>query len=402
MFCRKLISFVIVIFFFLCLTKTSFASTLYLSPGKTNVGIGSVTYVRVILNTAGESVNGVSAYLSYPADKLEVSGISYGGSFNIAAEGSYGGGGIRISRGSMSGVSGAVTVATIGFRGKSLGTAGVSFIGGSAAPRTSDSSDSLSGTSGGTYTIVKGVPQPTQRPGTKTQITVVPTPKDTSLPEIGNIKILSVSTNNAEISWDTNEKTKTVIEYGLEKNKYFASFVDNNLVTNHKIKLESPLFTPGAKIHFRILAKDQSDNPGTGNDIEFQLKGYTVTVKVSDEKNKVIKNAEVLLYSRSQKAMTNSEGSAIFQNVTLGTHIIVVKIGGIEKTKEIEIIDSSIPQNFTVSFDTKLLSKNRLPDAIVLSVLTLVLGGVLFIFYKSKKRKVQPQNNSSETYIKPS
>ena len=125
------------------LSGSAFASTLHLSPSSSTVGVGSTMSVQVRLNTAGESVNGISAYLSYPADKLDVAWISYGSAFSIAAEGAYGGGGIRISRGNISGVSGNLLIATIGFRGKAQGSGTVSFIGGSAAPRASDSSDSL-------------------------------------------------------------------------------------------------------------------------------------------------------------------------------------------------------------------------------------------------------------------
>src|SRR3989304_6359093 len=152
---KKFSLFLFFIFYFLFFTSSALASTFYLSPGSRNIPQGSTVSVNVGINTAGESVNGVSTYLSYPADKLDVAWISYGSRFDIAAEGTYGGGSIRISRGSVAGEVGNVNIATIGFRGKALGTtATVAFVGGSAAPRTSNSSDSLNlgGSSGGVYT----------------------------------------------------------------------------------------------------------------------------------------------------------------------------------------------------------------------------------------------------------
>ena len=82
---KKLSIILIAFFIFLFLANTSFASTLYLSPGSANIPQGSIVSVQVRLNAGGESINGISAYLSYPADKLEVSSLSFGSSFPIAA-----------------------------------------------------------------------------------------------------------------------------------------------------------------------------------------------------------------------------------------------------------------------------------------------------------------------------
>ena len=141
---------------FLTFVSSTFASTLYLSPGSANIPQDTTLSVNVGINTENESVNGVSIYLSYPLDLLEVEWISYGSKFDIAAEGTYGEGSIRISRGSVSGVVGNVPIATIGFRGKSQGTATVAFVTGSAAASSSDSSDSLNlpGSNAGVYTVV--------------------------------------------------------------------------------------------------------------------------------------------------------------------------------------------------------------------------------------------------------
>lgn len=123
--------------------RSAFASNLYLFPQSANIPYGEVLTVNIGLNTYGESVNGVSAYLSYPTDKVEVAWISYGSSFPIQAEESVDNGLIRISRGSIEGENGNVSIATIGLKGKSYGSASLSFVDGSYAPRASDSSDSL-------------------------------------------------------------------------------------------------------------------------------------------------------------------------------------------------------------------------------------------------------------------
>ena len=150
---------VFLLFFFVA--NTSFASTFYLSSEKTNIVLGEVIPVNVVIDTNKESINGVSAFLSYPEDKLEVAWVSYGEAFPVEAEESSSDGIIKISRGSFTGEVGNVNVATIGFRGKVKGAATVSFIQESAAPRTNDSSDSLNlnESTGETFTIEQSQPE---------------------------------------------------------------------------------------------------------------------------------------------------------------------------------------------------------------------------------------------------
>lgn len=389
---KKLLTIFLFIFFFLFYPKVAFASTLYLSPASAGIPIGGVKSVQVRLNTGGEAINGVSAYLAYPADKIEVAWISYGGSFAIAAEGSYGGGGIKISRGNINGVAGNVNVATIGFRGKTAGSATVSFIGGSAAPRASDSSDSLSGSSGGTYNVAQGVAgDPVQQKSKTGQggQALTPAPKDTSLPIISDVKILSVSTSSAEISWKTNENTDSVIEYGLEKDKYFLSSTNTKLATDHSLKIESPVLTPGVKIHFRVLSKDPSGNISVGDDFEVQILGYSVNITVVDKKNNPLQNAEVLLYSDPQKTITDANGLASFKNITPGKHLVVIKYKGTQATQEVDVEDNLTVQNFTVN--VQVLGTNPL----IFIVLILIAAGAV-IFIKKKRIQIfkQKQNSS--------
>lgn len=375
------------LFLFIFIPSSAFASTLSLSPGSGKIGTGSITYVRVILSTGGESVNGVSAYLSYPADKLQVTGISYGGAFPIAAEGSFGGGGIRISRASFSGASGGLTVATIGFRGKAEGSATVSFIGGSAAARTSDSSDSLSGTGGGTYTIVQGAT--TSQTGTPAKPKATPAPADTIKPEITNVRIDSVTNKDAIITWNTNEKTDSNIEYGLEKDKYFLNVLDEKLNTIHSLKIESPMLVPGTKIHFRVVAKDAAGNITSGNDTEVQLPGFTVKVRVMDNSNKPLKDVEVALFPNTQKVLTGNTGEVVFTNVTPGKHLAVAKTKGVEKTKEIDVTDSQQEQSFDILIDAK---TSNIPTYVLL---LLILAITLTIMILVKKRKEKAKKNTA-------
>lgn len=358
----------ICLFVFLFSAKGAFASTLHLSPGSGTVGVGGTLAVRVTLNTQGEGVNGVSAYLSYPSDKLDVAYVTGAGTFGIEAEKSFGGGAIRISRGSINPVSGNVTVATIGFRGKSLGSATVSFIGGSAAPRASDSSDSLNlaASTGGIYSVVAG--QPTGQSGKQE-----PT-EDILGPKVSEVTVSEVTTTTATITWKTDELADSQVEYGLAAEKYFLSATTSELTTDHSMTLDSPLFVPGGEFHFRVIAKDKEDNVSIDNDMVFHLKGYQVMLTILDKNNKPLKQTDVFLHSHEQKATTDENGQVTFSDVTGGKHLVVVAFaGGFSQTEEIVVSDTP-EQEFTLTVESPSLLQPLYILAAVTAVIILLLG----------------------------
>src|SRR5258708_27135362 len=160
---KSLLFISILYLFFIISSHPVNASVLYLSPGKGSIYNGGTSSIQVRINTQGEAINAVAAYLSYPTDKVKIVGLSFGSSFSIPAEGAYGGGIIHISRGNLSGVIGDVNVATIAVQGLVLGSSPtISFASGSHAPRLADSSDSLNltGSNGGNSTTVSP-PTPT-------------------------------------------------------------------------------------------------------------------------------------------------------------------------------------------------------------------------------------------------
>jgi len=385
---NKILIFILSLCGFFFATGNAKASTLYLSPGSANIPAGQTVTVSVVVNTGGESINGVSAYLSYPTDKLEVTYASCGGSFGIAAERSYGGGSIRISCGSISGASGSVNVATIGLRGKAQGTATVSFVGGSAAARTSDSADSLNlgGSRGGTFTIGGAKPITAIPTGTSSQ-KVSPSPalpKDTTKPIVSKVVVSLVSTDSATITWQTDEKADSTIEYGIEKNRYFLVAGSKDLTTTHSVKIKGPLLTPGSLLHFYAKSKDESGNEGISNDSMFRLKGYNVRVRVADTNGNPIKDTEVLLYTMPLRSTTDLNGEAVFIDVTSGKHLIVVKVKNtFDKTQEINVADNIPLQNFTVAIESS--SNASLALSIGLLVTILAMVGALLVYWNMRR-----------------
>lgn len=377
---------------FLVSSDKTFASTLHLSPGSGTVGQGNTLSVRVTLNTGGEGVNGVSAYLSYSSDKIDAS-VSCGGAFAIGAECSAGGGSIRISRGSINPVSGNVTVGTITLKGKVQGTASVSFVGGSAAPRASDSSDSLNlgGSSGGTYTV--GPPQATSAsPAQPQQTAQTQTSPDTQAPQLLDIAVSDIATNSATIAWKTNEPADSSVEFGLDQDGYFLSSLDAQPTTEHTLKLESRLFIAGGFYHFRVVSKDAVGNIGSSTDLTFQLKGYRLIIKVTDSKGMPLKNTEVILYTEPQRATTDSNGTAIFDDVSPGRHLVVFKLkDDLSQTQNIDIAEDLPVQEFEVTVES--VSDERvawLYSVVAIMGLALV-GGVIVFFIKKRRGNITAQ-----------
>lgn len=379
---RKTLITAIFLFLFLAFPKLASASTLHLSPGSGTIPQGGALSVRVTLSTGGEGVNGVSAYVSYSSDTVNAT-VSCAGAFAIGAECSAGGGSIRISRGSINPVSGNVTVGTITLKGKTQGNATVSFVGGSGAPRASDSSDSLDlgGSSGGAYTI--GPPQAsTGSQGEQSQTAT--TQQDTTAPKISDVATSEVTSKSARISWKTDKPTDSVVEYGLEEGKYFLTRGDTALATDHGITLEGPLLTPGVQIHLRVLSKDAHDNKSEGADVALQLLGFTVQLTILDEKHKPLKHVDVELFSDVQKATTDENGLVTFDNVTLGKHVVIVKSGNLEKSFPISVSDALQTQSFPLTASG--MGKPLLEPLYMLIIAYAgIIIGIVVVFIRMKK-----------------
>lgn len=162
---------------------------LSLSPSSKTVQNGESFAVQIRVNTNAESINTVTADISYSSDKLRAVSIDTAGSFatiwfenNIATAS----GQIKLT-GSVPtpGVSGtSLLFATINFMALAEGSATATFDTTSAVYRNSDNSDILGTKTGGTYTIAAATPTPT--PTSSFQPTATPTPRPTTtLPNVG-------------------------------------------------------------------------------------------------------------------------------------------------------------------------------------------------------------------------
>jgi hypothetical protein len=323
-------------------TTTAFASTLTLSPAKSSVANGATVSLQVTANAGAENVNGVTAVISYPQDKLTLTGIDYAGTAFPQEWENGQGNPIRISRTSTSGVTGSVKVATIRFKTKAEGTADISIGGGSAITRTNDASDSLTGSSGATITVTKAAV------AAKPSGTVTPSTAPVTKPTISGIKSTSTSLKSGLIEWTTNIETDSVVKFGTEKDKYVSSASSETLTKKHSITVSSENLVPGATLHFKIISTDKDGNSAESTDQEFMAKGYVIVVTVKDNQGKPVTNTAVELHSDPKTAVTDENGMATFENVEPGKHSVIVKLAGGDQSQEVTVDETNPTQNIVV------------------------------------------------------
>ncbi len=134
------------------------AATLSLSPAAVRTQVGRTVTVRVLVNSAGQSINAVSGQLTFSNDLLTLTGLSKSGIVSLwAQEPTYSNiaGTVSFQGVILNGYTGGATVLVLTFRTKGEGTASVSFAnnGDSVLLNDGQGTDVLNGTSGATIAI---------------------------------------------------------------------------------------------------------------------------------------------------------------------------------------------------------------------------------------------------------
>ena len=102
------------------------------------------------------------------------------------------------------------------------------------------------------------------------------TTKDAS--SISDINVVSKAMGQASITWKTNSKTSSIVDYGLTT-AYGKTKEDNSQTEEHEITLTE--LTPGETYHFRVRGEDEDKNIFASSDVTFQPKSPP---KISDFK----------------------------------------------------------------------------------------------------------------------
>lgn len=388
----------------------SASASLYLSPASTSVNNGANLSVSVRVNTNGDSVNGVQANLTYPTDKLQFLSIDTSSSaFGLQAENSGGSGVVRIGRalnGGQTPINGDYLVAVVSFKALADGSAAVVFDSGS---QVASAGQNILGTStGGTYSInTPATPPPTSTPppaSTNSTPNSSKTPTPTQSPtsngstsytpkqgeklKITAIEVTDLDFQQATITWQTNKPATSIVNYSQQKAlKLSAS--DANLVTSHKVKLDSNTLLPGTVFFFKVASATGDGERVDGDIGNFRTKGYTVKIKVTDKVGKPLKGVRVVLYSDPREEKTNESGIATFTDVSPEKHSVVIKTDGQTFTQEIDVKESANPssvQSYSVKTqkapDTSLLVGAYL---ILVALIIVLLAVIVWISYKKRK-----------------
>ena len=92
---------------------------------------------------------------------------------------------------------------------------------------------------------------------------------DTTRPKISGLAINNVTSTSVTISWRTDEKADSEVEYGLTPRYGLLSKYDTSLVTMHAITITNLL--PDTTYHFRVRSQDAAGNLARGRDSIFTM-----------------------------------------------------------------------------------------------------------------------------------
>jgi len=242
---------------------------LSLSPATGSYNIGDSFSVEVGVNTNGQNVVVVAAYLNYNSSYFRADSIDTTGSiFTTEAEKTIDSttGVIKITRGiptpGVNTTSG--KVATINFTAISAtspSTDNITFD--FAAGSTLESNvilddglgtDILNGVYNARYTVIQG--------GDSLDLTP---------PAVSLISVVSITASGATINWTTNELADSQVEYGLTTSYGSQTILESSLAISHSVVISG--LSSGTIYHYRIKTKDASGNLATTGDRTFTTTG---------------------------------------------------------------------------------------------------------------------------------
>jgi len=323
---------------------------------------GSYITVSIRENSGAEPVNAAKATLSYPANLLSFVSVNSSSAFGVAASGSGGGGTVSVDRGALPAVSGSQTVATVTFKALTdSGTAAIAITSGSVLS-ANDSSELYAGGSG--TNIALKAPAP---------VAEAP-PADTIPPKITAVSAGTITPNTAIISWTTSEPATSEVNYGPNQS-YGLAAADNNLVTDHKVTLGSPLIAPATLFHYIVKSADAAGNPASSPDATFTTKGAVLLITVVDQKGKTISGAKVELAGKD--GITNQKGQVTLSGLPLGKLVGTVTYKGKQSVAATEItkIDpTGKAQNVTFQI-------RSYPSSLPIIIIPIILLLILIAFF---------------------
>ncbi|MCK5486389.1 MAG: fibronectin type III domain-containing protein [Desulfobacterales bacterium] len=91
---------------------------------------------------------------------------------------------------------------------------------------------------------------------------------DSNPPTISNVKISEITTNSALVKWETNEKSYSLVEYGLDSSYDSTNGSATANTTNHTVALTK--LDENTTYHYSVLSADSSGNLAQSEDFTFK------------------------------------------------------------------------------------------------------------------------------------
>jgi beta-lactamase superfamily II metal-dependent hydrolase len=90
---------------------------------------------------------------------------------------------------------------------------------------------------------------------------------DVTPPVISNVQAANITAASADIQWNTDEDSDSVVEYGTSPGNYTNSESDPAMVTSHSVTLSN--LTPSTTYYYIVKSTDASNNTATSSEYNF-------------------------------------------------------------------------------------------------------------------------------------
>jgi len=91
---------------------------------------------------------------------------------------------------------------------------------------------------------------------------------DITPPVISDVRVIDITDISALVTWQTDEPSDSVVEYGIFSGNYTDSISDSSLVTSHSIELTD--LTAETTYYFVVKSSDSSGNPAQSKEFSFK------------------------------------------------------------------------------------------------------------------------------------
>ena len=227
--------------------------------------------------------------------------------------------------------------------------------------------------------------------------------EDEEPPEISDIKSEYMTMNSVKITWQTNEKSTSQVEYGITDSYGKITSKDTKLMTSHSYLLNG--LESGRKYHFRVISEDSKGNEGLSSDETFiTVKNPDIRIKIEVDDFEVELNDEIIIEAQitnnenvelivdiyffdAEKELYSEKGSTISSDETLKIPINwTAEVIGVHKIEVIiKINDEEIAKEF-IALDVE--EKETDSSGICLIAYIFPIIGICCMIFTFRKKEV--------------